>query len=236
MFERVGGKYQVAVISGEDKKASQVFNKREESVEYAESLMKSVKAGITPDSQAAIYFEGMKISAYESWADSTKKHLDAGSKDAIKAYGDGKYTEINEHHRFNKYSSDEQVKKWTKDLDKAIVAHPPKDLLVWRSVSANEGTEWHNFWKSVSVGSTLVDKGYGSTSVSEGFATNWGSGGNIKVLMKIEVPKSSKILPLGSLTGHSNEYEVLFPRNSQFKITQMKWVNKRLYVTMRHLP
>lgn len=125
---------------------------------------------------------------------------------AISYYSASGYKSLN-----HKLRSDPDFAK-TNDTVKELDAYLnnctiSEDIVVKRGVNA----EYAQVLKSIMFeGSKFIERGFMSTSVSQGF------GGELQ--MVINIPKGSKGAALGSNSDHPNEMEVLLPRNSVFAV------------------
>ena len=111
-------------------------------------------------------------------------------------------------------------------IDTAIADAPVLDnpTLVYRGV-ANKGMGGSIFFKQLKVGDTFQDSGYVSTTldprIGSKFAGSDASGG---IVLQYHLPKGTKgLFPNAFMDGqYWNESEFLLPRNSKFKVTQIR--------------
>lgn len=105
-------------------------------------------------------------------------------------------------------------------INKAILSSPAIDepVTVFRGVNA-KGSEFYD----LAVGDVYQDSGVVSTSFSKSIATGFGgsASGEEKVLLQIDVKKGSQAL-IGSNFSTHNEYELMLPSNTQFKVTDVR--------------
>ncbi len=140
---------------------------------------------------------------YKVWA----KELAYSEKNALIDYSNSAYQDINNTLRTKgKEAAHPLVKAKIEAIDAALAKAPglPHDVVLKRGVGGNF---------PLTVGDTYEDKGFMSTSVGDGF-----SGSNQFV---IKAPKGAKAAYL-TMSSHTKEKEVLLPRGSQLKITNIE--------------
>lgn len=153
-------------------------------------------------------------SKWSKWA----KGLEKSERDALINYqtepfdnAPTDYTKINGHLRGKDKRPSKATRAAITQLDKALdKSRIPEDTVVYRGFPASVlGDDPERL-----VGSTIKDKGYTSTSLSKQVAGQFG-----KVSTEIRIPKGAKGGLLDSLkSGKDPEYELLLPRNSEFRI------------------
>lgn len=94
-------------------------------------------------------------------------------------------------------------------LDKAVI---PDTVTVYRGLK-NVTID------SVSVGGTLTDKAYVSTTLNKDIAVNFS---NTHTLMAITIPKGSRGAYIERVTDKKGEHEILLPRGQSFIITAVE--------------
>jgi hypothetical protein len=142
---------------------------------------------------------------YSAW----KSSLTSKENSSIVAYSGSAYHSINSSLRKGDASNAHVAA-----IDAALAKSPglPHDTVLKRGMGGNFPVE---------VGMTYHDKGYMSTSVSEGF------GGSNK--MVINAPKGSKGAYLVQ-SSHPGEKEFLLPRGSQIKVTKVETIGGVRYI------
>lgn len=132
--------------------------------------------------------------------------------DALKDYTGYNYQNINgllrkgEEDITNVSKQKDRVKGIDNALDK--LPRTPKNMKVFRGVS-------NNVANNMTVGDTVVDKGFMSTSLNKRFGSAWSGA----VAIEIRVPKGSKGAYLGTISNQgNNESEFLLPRGSKLKV------------------
>lgn len=97
-----------------------------------------------------------------------------------------------------------------------------KASTVYRGMGFGNDDNPQEFLKKLKVGETLTDKGFMSTTTSQKMAKNFASEGEHRIIMKIRktTGKGASIKTDESLA--EDEKEVLFPRDSQLKVTKVK--------------
>jgi hypothetical protein len=232
------GGYKVALLtSGNlDHDTFKVLKTREDAVDYAEELMAKIKgvrlddiksgAALPDDLDKVIFIDYDEGSKYSKWVGSVKPELGHNAQVGIEQYGDGSYHNVNKWLRRGiKSGYHEGTEITIERLDEAFKApsgRAPQHLKLWRGTGFDEtDKDMINFWNNA-VGThkkfEFTDNGFMSSSVKSEVGMNWGGGSGLTLRLEIEVPQGSKVLPLGSLSGHSGEREVLFPRGSTFII------------------
>jgi hypothetical protein len=172
---------------------------------------------------------------YGSWRDS----LTADQKKAVDDYQGIGYAALNRHLRdggspndpappatASRYANALPVAVQTRDLDAALGKTPTdRDLITFRGSSAPDVAER----VANNVGGTFTDKAYQSTSLDKNIAREFQvppegvlPAGHSSLLWEVHVPKGSRgaFLP-GSAEG-DEESEFLLPRDSKFRILEVK--------------
>jgi hypothetical protein len=176
---------------------------------------------------------GMRLSTEEDHPRDSRAKLDSAYRDLSKAqkvkdipssqasalglYTGSEYSAINGNLRSDKESACHQCPMIDKALKNSSI---PSDTEVFRGGSFSEDQI-----KTFSPGSTFVDKGYVSTTMSTTTAKDFGKpGGSGAVVFSIHLPKGSKGLAVGSFSDTS-EHEILLPRNSKFEVVSVSQGN-----------
>lgn len=110
-------------------------------------------------------------------------------------------------------------KRHVKNIDSALEKAPAKeDMMVFRGVGKGP-------WDDLEPGDSFIDKGYASTSVSRERAF----GGS--TIFTIHVPKG---MPAAPVTGHhDHEKEILLPRNNEYEVVSIEYVNGKKHMHLR---
>jgi len=160
---------------------------------------------------------GIKFSEHEllqrgqfwSWAPLKLHDIYGGCAAHGDAYG------INQKIRYSNWDPSEELS--CRILDKALETVKPteKDLLVYRGVSRNRGndSEFIERLLSMKKGEIFTDKAYSYSSFDKGIASHWARD---CCFLEIKIPKGAKV----SQGLFSEQAELLFPRNSQFKVIE----------------
>lgn len=129
----------------------------------------------------------------------------------LKEYTKDKYTSVNKFLRddlqFFHYKPDDKVINYVDAIDEVFRKIPPlkQDVFLWRGVTRNDG-----------MPDNFVDKAYISTTLDKQLAQKFS--GYKCCLYKIRVPKGTKVIPVSLTSHHSNNVEVLLPRDGQYTI------------------
>ena len=140
---------------------------------------------------------------------SAPRGLSSASVDAISEYQMSNYHEVNSGLRDGKVGR--EIEPYVRAIDKGFSAAKPTDraLLVYRGISGD-------VVKDLKPGKVIRDRGYTSTTVDGADAKIYG-----ERVIKIGIPKGSKILAVGQVTGRKAEAEVLLPRGSRFRVIKI---------------
>ena len=172
--------------------------------------------------------QGLNMSRFMNSSD-TK--LSEDESNALEDYTDYGYRKVNQDLR-SENGKDCHI---CPELDSAISKGSlPKETEVFRGADLPLEVV-----STLTPGAVLSDKGYVSASLSVrvGASFNRGRGGE-PVVFSIKADKGSKALAVGN-HGLYSEYEVLFPRNSQFQIDSVSKLRgegvERTVVSMKYL-
>ena len=173
----------------------------------------------------------------DKWGDTLNEiEDDDDMRDAVGVYTGGAYSEINGNLRHGEDINGEIEEAWINwsgedypdndedwyeiedyfeqvidNLDMAIEnGKAPEDLILYRAVPT--GT-----FSGLRKGDVIIDDGYVSTSFSQNQASEFGG-----QLLEIRVPKDTSCLFLDGLSEYPKELEVLFGRESRFRIIEEK--------------
>jgi hypothetical protein len=162
------------------------------------------------DKEVLAYHREMSAGPISQMSDAEKK--------AVRTYtsaGNSGYGAINNWHRHGFESPGAPKAKLdaiTRDLDSAIdKGSLPEPLKVYRGIGDVKAL-------GIEPGVTVRDKGYLSTSLTRQTANMYGNSEKGAVL-EITAPKGARAIGVAGMTNYGKEREVLFPRNSQMKIT-----------------
>lgn len=166
-----------------------------------------------PDSSEAKALEA----EYSAWAASlTQKEINA-----IEAYQDSGYMDMNAYARFGGKDNPE-LNRIMNNLDNSLLkSAAPKDMTVYRTM--DEGA--NSFISTLSVGKTYTDKGYVSTTTNNKLDFQKEIGGSATEMV-IKVPKGTPAAYLNSLGKRGanldrGEQEVLIMRGMQYTVTKI---------------
>jgi hypothetical protein len=118
-------------------------------------------------------------------------------------------------------------------LDQGIISNPgiPNEMTVFRGANIDAS--------QFTIGTTFKDNAFVSASISKNEVARFSWGGSQNpVIMEISMPQGSKIFS-PSLAGDqfAFEKEVLLPRGSEFKVTDVSTLNDiYTYIKMEYLP
>lgn len=118
----------------------------------------------------------------------------------------------------------DQVEEMIGDMDRVFNrSRLPKDMLVYRAVSANT-------YSKIIKSDSFTDAGYGSTTSKRAFAEQWPKPG--RVVVPIVLRKGAKAIPIESISQMKDEgeREILLARGSEFKVR--KTVSGQVYLEL----
>ncbi len=101
------------------------------------------------------------------------------------------------------------------DLDSFLAKAPKYHGVTYRGISYRSQDGFESFLKDLKDDNILQDQAYGSTSTLTGKADQFVAGTSYRVVMKI---RGESGVYLGKASSHPGEKEVLFPRNTKFKV------------------
>lgn len=152
------------------------------------------------------------------------EELDEFEVTAVAMYTGSAYRKMNNKLRTGAPLGDNA--KTVEALDKAIAkSKATQDLVVVRGLTSDAVQAMG----ALKVGAVLSDKGFISTTTNAEIAQAFSGGG---YGLKIRVPKGASILPVKHLSSHSHEDELVLPRGSSFKITEMDPMNRLIIVDL----
>lgn len=147
----------------------------------------------------------------------------------------------NDYENFQDYlrghTANDQVRAHVQNIDRVFAATPPttRKFKVFRGVRSGSGSPNSEyvgaFYRSLQRGQLIVEPAYLSTSISQGFASEWASANMDDILLVIDVPEGSvAINPITSwkrgldeIDDHlyaPEEQELLFNRGTVLRVTQ----------------
>jgi len=138
----------------------------------------------------------------------------APQKSALSTYTGSAYREINGGLR--KDSLDPFHKSTVRELDAAMAQSAlPENTILYRGMEMNS-----HLRDNIKPGSTFNDPGYTSTSFDQSNSDSF-SGGDNSAVMRIKAQKGQKGLAVQSISTYPHEREVLLPRGTNYKITNV---------------
>lgn len=170
-----------------------------------------------------------KKQSLQKWA----KNLSDEERSAIGSYTSAGHMEINRWLRKNDVPGDAATKRLgqIKSLEKAIDrSELPEGVILHRGFSNKELYQMAKANSESMVGSTLIDKGFGSTSTSGSIARDFASivgKETAPIKMTIRAPKGTK----GAIINLTRKYddnmyfdesEVLLQRGTQYRVDSVK--------------
>jgi hypothetical protein len=157
----------------------------------------------------------------------------ASAGNALSVYKASGYSFINEQLREPSQPKEKHIENKIDKIDQAIEGAPPlkNPVLAYRGI-ANQGLMGSFFFNKLKVGDTFQDLGYVSTTLNPKIAATFaGEKGTVYgktpvekqgMILQYHLPKGAKGLFLDSFTNNFGEYELLLPRGSKFKVTQIR--------------
>jgi hypothetical protein len=137
-------------------------------------------------------------------------------KVSIAGYTGSLYGVINDFLRFGE-DADESVIASIGQIDSAIAkSKVNEDLTLYRGVDERYAAELQR--RAITIGDSLVDAGFLSTSKSESIARRFLGFEGGGLLFKIRIPEGRKALPVGPYSKYPNEEEFLLPRETELRI------------------
>ena len=193
----------------------------------------------------------------------SSKPLSQDEKDAIEYYvsGDGMFINnmLRERNGMSQSDMYAEDKEFMKDLDSATDRNLGKEITLYRSVDASavfgniSDTQYENLVANLvygdnqkavinsingivenTVGKTITDKGYMSTSKDYSVASEWGgfSGSSKPVVIEFKTKKSTKGVDVSytDKNATTKQHEVLLARNQKYKILGVTAKDGNVYV------
>ena len=113
------------------------------------------------------------------------------------------------------------LREMVDQLDKGIAAtRAPREMTLFRGVSGSRSTKQ---WGDLKVGDSIVDPGFGSTSIEQHVGKSYSKGMGVRpgVEIRIQVPEGFPAAPVPSETFGA-EREVLLPRDVKYTVTSIE--------------
>ena len=159
--------------------------------------------------------------------------LSDAEKKAVHEYSNLHYAKINKKLRLG-HKPDERINNIDAALDKSALS---QDSVVYRGLNQDRSKR---LLTKTQPGEVFVDRGYSSTSLSEGVARGFAAttdGGTVVLpkakhgyVLSINVDKGTNALPLNDdIARHIAEQEVLLPRDSAFRVLRVDHDTKTVY-------
>ena len=168
----------------------------------------------TPSPKLAEHTETLKKIA------AVRPKATSAQESAIGSYKGSGYGSMNHllRHENQHNKKTEHMKEW---LNKAAL---PEDVTLYRGVSG----DYSKILKSIlDEGVIFKDRGFMSTSTSDGFASSW-KGGSNNLLMTIKAKKGQKGAAIRPASHDDHEYEVVFQCGSKLKVISFDWDNNHV--------
>lgn len=158
-------------------------------------------------------------------------NLTTAQRSAVIEYRRAKAFDINESLR-NKARLSNEDTALVKNIDAAIVRSVlDKDIMVYRGAA---------FGEKAKVGEVISSPAYLSTTFSGSEANNFSMGpGSYSTVYKLYAPRGSHglytegLAPRGYQLGSGQETEILFPRNTRIKITDISRIGSTTFISGR---
>lgn len=156
------------------------------------------------------------IEAQQDWA----QKLDGDSYEVLTQYAGEEHKRINKHSRGAPppplgMNASIDAEYQAEIMEDAIASAPrlAKPITVYRGLTMEAAVKIDR----AQIGSTILDKGFASTSTAETTARDFAQGG--APILRIKLPKGTNAISMHPFTEFDNEHEILLQRGSQFKIT-----------------
>jgi hypothetical protein len=148
--------------------------------------------------------------------------ISAEEGDALKKYTGGKYNLINEYFRGIRKSISDENNEISKTLDSFLDRAPKVTTESYRSITLDE-YKFESF-KKFKKGNSFTDKAFMSTSYDKITAEDFGNNAQYQVEMII---KGKSGVLIEDFSDAKKEKEILFGRDSNFKIESIKTTEKK---------
>ena len=149
-------------------------------------------------------------SSGKDWRDS----LTDEEVDAVENYSGGGYKDINDSLRFgDDYPNEDDIFNLDEALDKSKLT---EDVVSWRGIGDS------SFLGDIDIGDTFADEGFLSTSLSTHVADEYVSfGGSNRAYFRIVSKKGSSAGYFDGMSNFPTERELLIPRGSRMRLTNI---------------
>jgi hypothetical protein len=180
---------------------------------------------------------GYKRMPYEALIERSKedrKALTEEQRSGVVAYSGSMYSPINGSFTSKGLRNpppSAEAKRAIEKIDKAFAnkkARAREDHILFR------GSGGKDFFNKFEVGGVFDDKGFVSTSMTT--ENGFYRGGDVR--FHISVPKGHPVIHMGTsdMSNHSNEREVLLPRDSKFRVLKKEMLDGKLYLHVEVMP
>lgn len=212
-------------INDEPKKVTQALNNEHED-EYTQALQRQKRqyerlalGSLLPEN--VVTYQN-KANELQNQIESSKIGLSDDEQYAINQYISAESYKLNEALR-DELKLNEQQEKVIKNLDKALNKFPNYEGNVTRSLILDE-EDLNKFLQIHKVGNKVTYKSYISTTVGN----RYNELSNIELHIKSKTGKDIRIF-------NEEEQEILFERNAEFRVIQLKKVNEVYHIYMKEL-
>jgi uncharacterized protein (DUF4415 family) len=167
--------------------------------------------------------EPMDDAEYRSYLAEHSARVDPDVAEAFRAQSDnGLFAHINAPLR---ESGDleklpKHLKEIAEKLDRGIAQSPaPRDMTLFRGVTGKRST---NQWLPTEIGDSIVDHGFGSTSVDPKVGSSYAKGMDVRqgVELVLNIPKGYPASPVPG-SEFAKESELMLPRNTKYTVTKI---------------
>lgn len=142
-----------------------------------------------------------------------QRKLNAPERNAVKDYTESSSKVNTALRRGTPVANKDQVEH----IDNAISKYTVKeDMTVYRAMVKPGHV--------IEPGQTFTDRGYPSTSVDQGVAMKFYASADNHVLMRVKIPTGKHAAPINGFSDYPTEQEVLLPRNTTFRVTNVSKV------------
>lgn len=182
--------------------------------------------------------QGNNLRDMENWCDDWLKVITSAQRGGIETYTGSAYEEMNEYLRGLSSSISFSRKQAIHDCTEALKrASLPQETIVRRGSGYNMlrelGVDFSPGNKSAVIGSTVVDKGFVSTSPASG----GGFSGSIEYVIKL--PEGSQAMYVAPISRFSSEKELLINRGGRYLIEDVEYDSygdvRKIFMTLTNL-
>lgn len=167
---------------------------------------------------------GLSEPEFDAYARDWRKSLGPETERAFQGYTqNGAYSLINAPLRKGEGIAGvpENLRGMVSQLDRGIAeTRAPREMTLFRGVSGVRSTKQ---WGGLKVGDSLIDPGYGSTSIQHHVGKSYAKGTGVRsgVEIRIRVPEGFPAAPVPSKTFGA-EREILLPRDTKYTVTSIE--------------